>query len=201
MSGSAPPRGFRDPSHRILVRNAMPTAQDLHTADGRRLAREARNELLRLYREAKKAGKLCDLDPLVHSAIASIKMANGSKLPAASLGRHKVDKSRDLALATAVVLAGGTVRDMHAIAGAAGASFETVRAAYYRLRNTTALRAEISRRHIGVEQVMVDWSEALLLGADPAVPLAKAGWYLDWRSALAGVLRPETKTRAPRVAD
>jgi len=182
-----PPRDFGDPMHKLLARDAMPTMQDLQTPDGCRRAREARNELLRLFLEAKKARKLHELHISVRGAIEAIKAANGGKLPPAKSGRHEVDRSRDLALAIAVALAGGGIREMVSVAKAAGVSFETARAAYYRLRNTTAMRAELSRRQISADRLSADQ--------------VRADWYKDWRSAVAAIPRPKSKSRAPRVAD
>lgn len=166
------PTSFDDPTLALLVRAAMPTAQELTGAETRRQAIEADRELFRTYREALKFDCLADLHPTAREYVEMRAARNGGKIPNAQGGRTRAE-ALPFAMAVEIVLSlvrqgvpledallpgtgrpqRRTVATINSVAAMAGRSFESARAAYYGTWTKTregrqAVRVEIATRRL-----------------------------------------------------
>ena len=155
-------RGNRHvPELPILLRDAQPRWAEIEgEADPRERKRRedardfARLELIRLYLLAEDGGKLAELDPRVRDLCERWRAENGGRFPSSKGGAPR-DEHYRMALHVAALQEieeaegkGKIGRALHAVAAAAGRTYELVRGIFYDLdpQWQEAANAELSRR-------------------------------------------------------
>ena len=124
------------PELAILLRDAEPRADELNDAKCLRARDIARDELIRMYSEAEKAGTLATLDPRVRRVCDELKKINGGTLPPRKGGRPRDNHRRLLVcrkVQTRINAGEGVVEAMKQVAAAEKPpmTYEAVRTIWY----------------------------------------------------------------------